>query len=97
MYKRQAAPLNAEEFFKYCEYSVPTKTGTKVSFTQWRTQKDLDNAFNSYQYDPQVIPIFAGMQVIDLPRTYRGKRLGHLWALSWTADYIQGNQEENDF
>ena len=72
-----AAPLNAEEFFKYCEYSVPTKVSAQVSFTQWRTQKDLDNAFNSYPYDPQVIPIFAGMQVIDLPRTYRGKRLGH--------------------
>ncbi len=92
-----AAPLNAEEFFKYCEYSVPTKVSAQVSFTQWRTQKDLDNAFNSYPYDPQVIPIFAGMQVIDLPRTYRGRRLGHLWALSWTADYIKGNQEENDF
>ena len=26
--------------------------------------------------------------VVRLPREYRGKRLGHLWSISWVADNI---------
>ena len=47
--------------------------------------RDRDNAFNSYDYDPQIID-FAESSVVRLPSEYNGRRLGHLWSISWVAD-----------
>ena len=82
-----AAPLGSSDLKKYCGYKHPTSKNNNVSYYQWRTVKKLDYAFNSFDYDPQLID-FKESSVVRLPRQYRGKRLGHLWSISWVADNI---------
>ncbi len=82
-----AAPLASSDLNKYCEYIHPTSKNNNVSYYQWRTIKKLDYAFNSFDYDPQLID-FKESIVVRLPREYRGNRLGHLWSISWVADNI---------
>ena len=82
-----AAPLGSSDLKKYCGYDHPTSKNNNVSYYQWRTIKKLDYAFNSFDYDPQLID-FKESIVVRLPREYRGKRLGHLWSISWVADNI---------
>ena len=82
-----AAPLGSSDLKKYCGYKHPTSKNDNVSYYQWRTVKKLDYAFNSFDYDPQLID-FKESSVVRLPREYRGKRLGHLWSISWVADNI---------
>ena len=82
-----AAPLGSSDLKKYCEYKHPTSKNNNVSYYQWRTVKKLDYAFNSFDYDPQLID-FKESSVVRLPSQYRGKRLGHLWSISWVADNI---------
>ena len=74
-------------FRNICEYSPPKKLKDKVNFFQWRTIKELDVAFNSLDYDPQVIDV-QGSYVTRLPKVYNGRRLGHNWSLSWVAEEI---------
>ena len=85
-----AAPLASNDLQKYCGYEHPTSKNNNISYFQWRTVKKLDYAFNSFDYDPQLID-FKESSVIMLPRQYRGKRLGHLWSISWVADNINLN------
>ena len=82
-----AAPLASSDLKKYCGYSHPTTKNNNVSYFQWRTIQKLDNAFNSLDYDPQLIN-FKESSVVVLPNQYKGKRLGHLWSISWVADNI---------
>jgi hypothetical protein len=82
-----AAPLGSSDLKKYCGFKHPTSKNDNVSYYQWRTVKKLDYAFNSFDYDPQLID-FKESSVVRLPREYRGKRLGHLWSISWVADNI---------
>ena len=82
-----AAPLGSNDLKKYCGYKHPTSKNNNVSYYQWRTIKKLDYAFNSFDYDPQLID-FKESSVVRLPSQYRGKRLGHLWSISWVADNI---------
>jgi len=82
-----AAPLGSSDLKKYCGYKHPTSKNNNVSYYQWRTIKKLDYAFNSFDYDPQLVD-FKESSVVRLPRQYRGKRLGHLWSISWVADNI---------
>ena len=82
-----AAPLGSSDLKKYCDYEHPTSKNYNVSYYQWRTVKKLDYAFNSFDYDPQLID-FKESSVVRLPSQYRGKRLGHLWSISWVADNI---------
>ena len=82
-----AAPLGSSDLKKYCGYKHPTSKNNNVSYYQWRTIKKLDYAFNSFDYDPQLID-FKESSVVRLPSQYRGKRLGHLWSISWVADNI---------
>jgi hypothetical protein len=82
-----AAPLGSSDLKKYCGYKHPTSKNNNISYFQWRTIKKLDYAFNSFDYDPQLID-FKESSVVRLPRQYRGKRLGHLWSISWVADNI---------
>ena len=74
-------------FRNICEYSLPKKLKDNVNFYQWRTIKELDGAFNSLDYDPQIIDV-QGSNVIRLPGFYNGRRLGHNWSLSWVAEEI---------
>ena len=85
-----AAPLGSSDLKKYCGYEHPASKNNNVSYYQWRTIKKLDYAFNSFDYDPQLID-FKESSVVRLPRQYRGKRLGHLWSISWVADNINLN------
>jgi hypothetical protein len=82
-----AAPLGSSDLKKYCGYKHPTSKNNNVSYYQWRTIKKLDNAFSGFDYDPQLLD-FKESSVVRLPRQYRGKRLGHLWSISWVADNI---------
>ena len=82
-----AAPLGSSDLKKYCGYKHPTSKNNNVSYYQWRTVKKLDYAFNSFDYDPQLID-FKESSIVRLPSQYRGKRLGHLWSISWVADNI---------
>ena len=82
-----AAPLASSDLKKYCGYIHPTTKNKNVSYFQWRTIKKLDNAFNSLDYDPQLIN-FKESSVVLLPNQYKGKRLGHLWSISWVANNI---------
>ncbi len=82
-----AAPLGSSDLKKYCGYEHPASKNNNVSYYQWRTVKKLDYAFNSFDYDPQLID-FKESSVVRLPSQYRGKRLGHLWSISWVADNI---------
>jgi len=74
-------------FKSICEYSPPKLMRDNVSFFQWRTIKELDGAFKSLDYDPQIIDL-KGSTIIRLPETYNGRRLGHNWSLSWVAEEI---------
>lgn len=63
--------------------------------SQWRTQHALDGAFRDLPVDPQDVGI-AGSTVTRLPDTYRGRRLGHNWSISWVADELaQGRLGES--
>ena len=86
-----AAPLASSDLEKYCGYIHPTTKNINISYYQWRTIKRLDNAFNSFAYDPQIID-FKDSNVTKLPRRYKEKRLGHLWSISWVADTINLNK-----
>ena len=82
-----AAPLASSDLEKYCGYTHPISKNDNISYYQWRTIKKLDNSFNSLVYDPQLID-FKESKIVRLPNQYRGKRLGHLWSISWVADNI---------
>ena len=83
-----AAPLASTDLKKYCGYIHPTTKNTNISYHQWRTIKKFDFAFSSLNYDPQIIE-FEGSSVTRLPQQYNGKRLGHLWSISWVAENIE--------
>jgi hypothetical protein len=54
---------------------------------EWRTQQDLDSVFKDLPQNPQNIEIL-GSFVTVLPDTYKGRRLGHNWSISWVADQL---------
>jgi hypothetical protein len=70
-----------------CDFEMLTSIGKNVQFFEWRTRKELDGAFKDLDVDPQVIHL-TGSTVTRLPETYRGKRLGHNWSISWVADNL---------
>lgn len=87
-----AAPLAGMTGLKQrCEYSPPVAIAQNVQFFQWRTQHALDGAFKDMPVDPQVIEL-DDSAVTRLPDTYRGKRLGHNWSISWVADTLKPDQ-----
>jgi pimeloyl-ACP methyl ester carboxylesterase len=56
---------------------------------QWRTRQELDGAFRRFGRDPQQVDL-PGSPVTLLPETYRGRRLGHNWSVSWVAETLSG-------
>ena len=81
-----ASPLAGTSILKnICGYEPIKKTPNNTALFEWRTQHRLDNAFKDLPADPQQINI-QDSQVTTLPDTYKGKRLGHNWSISWVAD-----------
>lgn len=58
-----------------------------VHHFQWRTQKDQDNAFKDLPDDPQVATIPRG-EVVALPDSADGERIGHNRSVAWVARQI---------
>ena len=58
---------------------------------QWRTQKHQDGAFRDLDFDPQDIN-FDNSEIILLPKTMNGQRLGHNWSVTWVIDNYLNNQ-----
>ena len=70
-----------------CEQQLPKNRSAEVKFFQWRTQFELDNAFNQLDTNPMIAEI-PNSVVVTLPDTYRGRRLGHNWSISYVAERI---------
>lgn len=62
-------------------------TQPKVKLIQWRTQRDLDGAFQGLDFDPQQSE--APHLSVELARRYRGHRLGHNWSISAVIDRLK--------
>ena len=89
-----AAPLGGENpRLKECGDVLPERILPTVRFFQWRTQHKLDGAYKDLKVDPQVVSI-DGSLAISLPDTYRERRLGHNWAVSYVADRIAYASED---
>ena len=82
-----AGPIGPSFSRGSCYFNPPKGIPDKLTFYQWRTQHHLDSAFNRLKSDPQNLNLI-GSKVIRLPETYRGKRLGHNWSISWVADEL---------
>ena len=82
-----AGPIGSEFNRGGCKYSPPKHTPDKAVFYQWKTQHHLDAAFKRLKNDPQNLAL-TGSVVTRLPESYRGRRLGHNWSISWVADEL---------
>ena len=82
-----AGPIGSEFNRGGCKYSPPKLISDKAVFYQWKTQHHLDAAFKRLKNDPQNLAL-TGSVVTRLPETYRGRRLGHNWSISWVADEL---------
>ena len=82
-----AGPIGSSFSGGGCYFSPPKDIPDKLTFYQWRTQHHLDSAFNRLKSDPQNLNLI-GSKVTRLPETYRGRRLGHNWSISWVADEL---------
>jgi hypothetical protein len=83
-----ASPLLGTSMLKnICGYEPIEMLPNNTSLFEWRTQHQLDSAFKDLSEDPQQINI-KGSLITVLPETYKGKRLGHNWSISWVADEI---------
>ena len=54
-------------------------------FTQWRTQQKQDGAYKHLATNPQEIEI-SGSNVVQLPDSLNGRRLGHNRSISWVIN-----------
>ena len=82
-----AGPIGASFSRDSCDFVPPKFIPDKLVFYQWKTQHHLDAAFNRLKNDPQNLNL-EDSQVTRLPETYRGRRLGHNWSISWVADEL---------
>ena len=82
-----AGPIGSEFNRGGCKYSPPKLTSDRAVFYQWKTQHHLDAAFKRLKNDPQNLAL-TGSVVTRLPESYRGRRLGHNWSISWVADEL---------
>ncbi len=70
-----------------CDSNLLTAVDEGIELHEWRTLQHLDGAFKDRETDPQVVSI-KGSTVTRLPETYRNRRLGHNWSISWVADEL---------
>lgn len=84
-----ASPLAGfDRLRERCGYEGPRPPAAGVTLRQWRTRKELDNAFADMPDDPQEVELPG--EVTRLPESYRGHRLGHNWSISWVVDHLAG-------
>ncbi len=90
-----AAPLTAltGNLNEECPRELPQTQRNDVRFIQWRTRFELDNAFNRMDHNPMVVEIPDSI-VVELPETYRDRRLGHNWSISYVAEQIADTDSE---
>ncbi len=86
-----AGPIGSSFSRASCNFSPPKSIPDNLTFFQWKTQHHLDAAFKRLKNDPQNLNLL-GSEVTRLPETYRGKRLGHNWSISWVADKLGPQQ-----
>lgn len=90
-----AAPLGGvNRLVKECGAILPKQIPPSVRLFQWRTQHQLDGAYKELEVDPQVVSL-EGSLAITLPETYRERRLGHNWSVSYVADRIASTRKDN--
>lgn len=84
-----AAPLKAltGELDEECPRQLPQSQSKNVRLIQWRTKFELDNAFSRMDHNPMIVEIPNSI-VVELPETYRDRRLGHNWSISYVAERI---------
>ena len=87
-----AGPIGSSFSREGCNYDPPQDISSRVVFYQWRTQHHLDTAFSRLKEDPQTLNL-EGSKITRLPATYRGRRLGHNWSISWVADELRSQKE----
>ena len=58
-----------------------------LKITNWQTIQEIDGAFRSYKNDPQELSLPNAVQT-RLPETYKGRKLGHNWSISWVAEQL---------
>ena len=83
-----ATPLQGLENERCAEQKLPKTSNSRRDIFQWRTQHELDNAFNRFPEDPQNVELPDSV-VIRLPATYNDRRLGHNWSISWVAEKLK--------
>ena len=83
-----ASPLQGNASLNnLCGYKPSIQLQPMVHLYEWRTQQHLDSAFKDLPENPQNIEI-TGSNVVVLPDTYKGNRLGHNWSISWVVDQL---------
>ena len=78
----------------HTEMKTTDDAHSRLQLTQWRTVKEIDGAFKEMDHDPQVVD-WRG-DAFTLPKTYRGKRLGHNWSISAVVDSILKDEAETN-
>jgi len=63
------------------------KISSTVSYTQWKTVKDQDGAFENLKFDPQEVFIDGGTSIL-LPGEWNNSRLGHNRSIQWVCENI---------
>ena len=88
-----ASPLaGIQRLTEQCKPFLPNRLFAHTRFFQWRTRHELDGAFKDLETDPQIVDV-EGSLVVTLPETYRERRLGHNWAISWVAEKIAAERK----
>ena len=82
-----AGPIGSAFSRNACTFNPPERIPNKLTFYQWKTQHHLDVAFKRLKNDPQDLNLL-GSKTTRLPESYRGRRLGHNWSISWVADKL---------
>lgn len=91
-----ATPISGMEIVNnVCGYRPPKEINRNVSVSQWLTQKNLDTAFKDLIIDPQIINLKSNKTIL-LPDSYKNRRLGHNWSISYVADEIIKIRENLD-
>lgn len=83
-----ATPLQGLENERCAEQKLPKSSSSRRDIFQWRTQHELDNAFNRLSEDPQNVDLPDSV-VIRLPAKYNERRLGHNWSISWVSEKLK--------
>lgn len=87
-----AAPLaGVDRLQKRCPgeglSAAPPSAGN--TWRQWRTVHEADGAFRDMPTDPQRVEL-PGLEVVQLPATWEGGRLGHNRSIQWVTAELGG-------